>query len=58
MSFRGLYRKQEVALGESDGVRVEILSGIHPGDNVVIKGAYSVRLASASNVIPAHTHNH
>lgn len=52
------YRKQEVALGESDGVRVEILSGVHPGDNVVIKGAYSVRLASASNVIPAHTHNH
>ena len=52
------YRKQEVMLGESDGIRVEIISGLKAGDNVVVKGAYNVRLASASNVIPAHTHNH
>ncbi len=52
------YKKQEVTLGESDGQRTEILSGIRPGDNVVVRGAYNVRLASASNIIPAHTHNH
>lgn len=52
------YRKQEVTLGESDGARTEILSGLEPGDNVVTEGAYNVKLASASNVIPAHTHNH
>lgn len=52
------YRKQEVSLGESDGSRTEILSGVRPGDNVVVKGAYNVKLASASNAIPAHTHNH
>lgn len=52
------YRKQEVRLGESDGIRTEIISGLKPGDNVVIKGAYNVKLASASNIIPAHTHNH
>lgn len=52
------YRKQEVTLGESDGDRVEILSGIKRGDRVVTKGAMQVKLASAANVIPAHNHNH
>lgn len=52
------YRKQEVTLGESDGDRVEILSGVKTGDRVVTKGAVQVRLASASNAIPAHNHNH
>ena len=52
------YRKQEVTLGESDGIRTEILSGLKAGDAVVVKGAYNVKLAGASNIIPAHTHNH
>lgn len=52
------YRKQAVTLGESDGVRTEVLTGVSAGDNVVLKGAYHVKLASASNAIPAHTHNH
>ena len=54
----GGYRKQEVTLGESDGERVEILTGVKQGDRVVTKGAMQVRLASASNAIPAHNHNH
>ena len=52
------YRKQEVTIGGSDGTRTEILSGLKAGDEVVTEGAYNVRLASASNIIPAHTHNH
>ena len=52
------YRKQEVTLGESDGERVEILSGLKKGDKVVTKGAIQVKLASAGNAIPAHNHNH
>lgn len=52
------YRKQEVTLGESDGERVEILSGVKAKDKVVVKGAIQVKLASASNAIPAHNHNH
>ena len=52
------YRKQEVTLGESDGERVEILTGVKQGDRVVTKGAVQVRLASAANAIPAHNHNH
>lgn len=52
------YRKQEVKLGASDGSRVEILSGLKGGEKVVTQGAVHVKLASASNAIPAHTHQH
>ncbi len=52
------YRKQEVTLGASDGERVEILSGLECGTRVVTEGALHVKLASASNSIPGHTHNH
>lgn len=52
------YRKQEVTLGATDGKRYEILSGLKGGEDVVTSGAIHVKLASASNAIPAHTHNH
>ena len=52
------YRKQEVKLGLSNGNEVEIISGLHGGERVVTKGAYQVKLASANNAIPGHTHNH
>ena len=53
-----VYRKQEVKTGAENGLRVEILSGLKPGDRVVTQGAYHVKLASASNTIPAHNHSH
>ena len=52
------YEKQLVTVSASDGERVQILSGIHAGDRIVTEGAYQVKLASASNAIPAHTHEH
>lgn len=52
------YRKQEVTLGADNGKRVQILTGVKAGDPVVTEGAYQVRLASASNAIPAHSHEH
>lgn len=52
------YRKQEVTLGATDGENTEILTGLKGGESVVVKGAINVKLASASNAIPAHTHNH
>lgn len=52
------YKKQEVTLGATDGQRYEILTGLKGGENVVTRGATHVKLASASNLIPAHTHNH
>ncbi len=52
------YKKQEAVLGATDGRRVEILNGLQYGHNVVTEGALHVKLASASNAIPGHTHNH
>ena len=52
------YRKQEVTTGASNGCEVQILSGLKQGDEVVTEGAYQIKLASASNAIPAHTHHH
>lgn len=52
------YRKQEVKTGATDGKDVEILSGLVPGDRVVTRGAYQVKMASASGAIPGHNHEH
>lgn len=51
------YRKVPVTVGGRNGIAVEILSGLKGGEDVVVEGAYQVRLSSAS-VIPGHTHNH
>lgn len=52
------YRKQTVTLGANNGKEVQILSGLQGGEAVVTKGAHQVKLASASNAIPAHSHHH
>ncbi len=52
------YRKQEVTLGADNGKEVQILSGLKAGDRVVTEGAYQVKLAGATNAIPAHSHEH
>ncbi len=51
------YEKREVRLGSGDGLRTEILAGLEPGENVVVKGAAQVKMASASGEIP-HGHSH
>ena len=43
-------------LGESDGTRVEILSGLKSGEKVVIQGAIHVKLAASTMEIPGHSH--
>lgn len=53
-----LFRKKHVVVGQNDGTRVEIHHGIEPGEKVVVQGTYSVKLASANNAIPAHSHSH
>ena len=52
------YHKREVVLGDTDGERTEIRQGLEGGERVVTRGAINVKLAAASNAIPAHTHNH
>lgn len=55
----GAYRKQPVTTGGNDGHRVEVLSGLKPGDRFVAEGVTFVRLAETSDVKPeGHTHSH
>ena len=51
------YKKQEVTLGQNNGERVQILSGLPRGAKVVTKGVYQVKLAATSSVMPeGHSH--
>lgn len=53
------YERRELRIGASDGRRVEVLSGLSEGDNVVVKGVSQVKMAGAAGVIPdAHNHSH
>ena len=52
------YERREVKLGADNGREVEVLSGLHAGEHVVMQGAYHVRLASVSKAIPGHSHEH
>lgn len=52
------FLKRNVTLGASDGVNVQILSGLNPGDRVVVKGAVQIKLASVSAVPSGHNHQH
>lgn len=52
-----IYLKQEVIPGESDGQRIEILSGLKAGDRVVVQGTYQVKLAANATAVPeGHSH--
>ena len=54
-----IYDKRPVKLGESDGSRVEIISGLTSGEKVVTEGVMFVRLAANSSEIPsACNHQH
>jgi RND family efflux transporter MFP subunit len=54
-----IFKKQEVSLGQNNGERVHIISGLKEGDKVVTNGVYQVKLAATSSVMPeGHGHNH
>ncbi len=53
------YEKLPVETGASNGLNVEILSGLVPGMEIVSEGAVFVRLAETSGNVPeGHSHNH
>jgi len=52
------FERRAVTLGPRSGDLVQITEGVTPGDRVVTKGAYLVRLASLSTSVPAHGHVH
>lgn len=53
------YEKRELRLGASDGIRIEVLSGLSEGEKVVVSGVMQIKMAGATGVIPeAHSHSH
>ncbi len=52
------FQKRELKLGVTDGIYVQVLSGIKANERVVTKGAYQIKLATMSGKMPAHGHEH
>jgi membrane fusion protein, heavy metal efflux system len=52
------FEKRTLTLGIRDGNWVQVKDGLAEGERVVTKGAYAIRLASVSSVIPSHGHAH
>lgn len=53
------YEKRPVVLGDTDGLRIEVKSGLKKGESVVTEGALYVKMAANSGTIPeGHNHQH
>jgi RND family efflux transporter MFP subunit len=52
------FQQRRLRLGASDGTVTEVLEGIKPGEMVVTRGAYQVRLASMSSSPMSGGHAH
>ncbi len=50
------FERRTVEIGMRDGDRVEIIDGLEPGDRIVTRGAYYVKLASATSGVGSHSH--
>ena len=52
------FERRPVTVGVRQSDVVQVLEGVKPGERVVSKGAYLIRLASLSTQVPAHGHVH
>ena len=52
------FERRNVMTGRQNGGEVEIIKGLHPGEIVVVTGAYQVRMAAMAGQAPAHGHSH
>ena len=52
------FERRAVRLGNQDAGYSQIIDGLKPGERIVTRGAYLVRLAALSTQIPAHGHVH
>jgi multidrug efflux pump subunit AcrA (membrane-fusion protein) len=53
-----LFERRPLKVGTRQGDLVQIVEGLKPGDRVVTRGAYNIRLQAASGAVPAHGHAH
>lgn len=52
------FELRSVRLGAFQGDRVAVIHGLRPGEWVVSRGAYQVKMASMAGAAPAHGHSH
>lgn len=52
------FERRPVQLGNAANGYVQVIDGVDPGERVVSRGAYIVRLAAMSTQVPAHGHAH
>lgn len=53
------FAKLPVQVGQNDGSKVEIKSGLAGGEDIVVRGTTAVRIAESSGAVPeGHSHNH
>ena len=52
------YSKRRVQTGQSDGIRIEILGGLEPGERIVTEGVMLMKAASMDTGEIAHGHSH
>ncbi|SEF73094.1 efflux RND transporter periplasmic adaptor subunit [Algoriphagus boritolerans] len=52
------FERRNIQVGKKNGSEVEVLNGLKPGEVVVTRGAYQVKMASMSGQAPAHGHAH
>ncbi|MDR2058495.1 MAG: efflux RND transporter periplasmic adaptor subunit [Dysgonamonadaceae bacterium] len=50
------FEKREVTLGATDGIRVEIRSGLDNNERIITQGAMAVKLAQSAGTLNTHEH--
>lgn len=48
------FEKREVVIGESDGMYVQVIRGLHESERVVTKGAVSIKLSQGAAALDPH----
>jgi RND family efflux transporter MFP subunit len=52
------FERRALTLGVAEGDRIAVTAGLRAGERVVVRGAYELRLATLSQAVPAHGHEH
>jgi RND family efflux transporter MFP subunit len=50
-----LFEKREVSIGNTDGLKTEVLKGITSNERIVTRGAMLIKLAQATGTLDAHS---
>jgi len=50
-----LFEKREIKTGATDGIRIEVMSGLADGERIVLKGAVLIKLSQAAGTLDAHS---